>query len=263
MIGRDAEIDQVIEILMRRRQNNPILIGDAGVGKTAIIEGLAQRIAAGQVPATLRQRVRPARSTSALLQAGASVSGEFEHRLQRRDRGGRGCAGRDASCSSTRPICCRAPAARRARPMPPTCSSRRWPVAGCARSRPRPGPNTSAISRRTRRSRGASSRSRSARPSVDDRRSSSCGSAPSGSRRFTTCGSPRTRWPRRRACRERYVTEPAIARQGDQRARHRLRPRRDRPVVRAAEPGGRRSPLRESRGRDRAARRRLVADDRT
>lgn len=81
VIGREAEIDQVIEILMRRRQNNPILTGDAGVGKTAIIEGLAQRIADGQVPAALTG-VAVLSLDLGLLQAGASVKGEFERRLR-------------------------------------------------------------------------------------------------------------------------------------------------------------------------------------
>ncbi|WP_218943175.1 type VI secretion system ATPase TssH [Sphingomonas sp. R-74633] len=81
VVGRDAEIDQVIEILMRRRQNNPILTGDAGVGKTAVVEGLAQRIAAGQVPEAL-VGVAVRSLDLGLLQAGASVKGEYERRLR-------------------------------------------------------------------------------------------------------------------------------------------------------------------------------------
>jgi type VI secretion system protein VasG len=81
VIGRDGEIDQVIEILMRRRQNNPILTGDAGVGKTAVVEGLAQRIAAGQVPEALAG-VAVRSLDLGLLQAGASVKGEYERRLR-------------------------------------------------------------------------------------------------------------------------------------------------------------------------------------
>ena len=79
--GRDAEIRQVIDILMRRRQNNPLLAGEAGVGKTAVVEGLALRIAEGDVPAALR-KVRLRTLDLALLQAGAGVKGEFEHRLK-------------------------------------------------------------------------------------------------------------------------------------------------------------------------------------
>ncbi len=81
VIGRDAEIRQAIDILMRRRQNNPILTGEAGVGKTAVVEGLALRIAAGDVPLPL-QGVALHVLDLGLLQAGASVKGEFENRLK-------------------------------------------------------------------------------------------------------------------------------------------------------------------------------------
>ncbi|CAH0279288.1 Chaperone protein ClpB [Massilia sp. Bi118] len=81
VIGRDAEIRQVIDILMRRRQNNPILTGEAGVGKTAVVEGLALRIAEGDVPDVLRG-VEIHTLDMGLLQAGASVKGEFENRLK-------------------------------------------------------------------------------------------------------------------------------------------------------------------------------------
>jgi type VI secretion system protein VasG len=81
VIGRDAEIRQVIDILMRRRQNNPILTGEAGVGKTAVVEGLALRIAEGAVPEVLRG-VEIHTLDMGLLQAGASVKGEFENRLK-------------------------------------------------------------------------------------------------------------------------------------------------------------------------------------
>ena len=79
--GRDDEIRQVIDVLMRRRQNNPILTGEAGVGKTAVVEGLAQRIAAGDVPPPLRN-VRLCALDIGLMQAGASMKGEFEQRLR-------------------------------------------------------------------------------------------------------------------------------------------------------------------------------------
>ncbi|MDB5800633.1 MAG: clpV [Rhodocyclales bacterium] len=81
VIGRDTEIRQVIDILMRRRQNNPILTGEAGVGKTAVVEGLALRIATGDVPPPL-QGVSLHSLDMGLLQAGASVKGEFENRLK-------------------------------------------------------------------------------------------------------------------------------------------------------------------------------------
>lgn len=79
--GRDMEIRQLIDVLLRRRQNNPILTGEAGVGKTAVVEGFAQRIVQGQVPpALLNVTVRSL--DLALLQAGAGVKGEFENRLK-------------------------------------------------------------------------------------------------------------------------------------------------------------------------------------
>lgn len=79
--GRDAEIRQIIDILMRRRQNNPILTGEAGVGKTAVVEGFALRIAKGDVPPAL-QGVQVRVLDVGLLQAGASMKGEFEQRLR-------------------------------------------------------------------------------------------------------------------------------------------------------------------------------------
>ncbi|WP_137171867.1 type VI secretion system ATPase TssH [Massilia sp. HP4] len=81
VIGRDMEIRQTIDILMRRRQNNPILTGEAGVGKTAVVEGLALRIAQGDVPDVLKG-VEIHTLDMGLLQAGASVKGEFENRLK-------------------------------------------------------------------------------------------------------------------------------------------------------------------------------------
>ena len=81
VLGRDREIRQVVDILMRRRQNNPILTGEAGVGKTAVVEGFALRIAHGDVPPPLKN-VSLRSLDLALLQAGAGVKGEFENRLK-------------------------------------------------------------------------------------------------------------------------------------------------------------------------------------
>jgi type VI secretion system protein VasG len=81
VVGRDEEIRQIIDILMRRRQNNPILTGEAGVGKTAVVEGFARRIASGDVPPALKD-VALRTLDVGLLQAGASMKGEFEQRLR-------------------------------------------------------------------------------------------------------------------------------------------------------------------------------------
>ena len=81
ILGRDAEIRQIIDVLMRRRQNNPILTGEAGVGKTAVVEGFAQHVASGDVPPPLRG-VRVLVLDVGLMQAGASMKGEFEQRLR-------------------------------------------------------------------------------------------------------------------------------------------------------------------------------------
>jgi type VI secretion system protein VasG len=81
VVGRDPEIRQIVDVLMRRRQNNPILTGEAGVGKTAVVEGLALRIAEGDVPPPLKA-VSLRMLDIGLLQAGASVKGEFERRLR-------------------------------------------------------------------------------------------------------------------------------------------------------------------------------------
>ncbi|HTM76527.1 MAG TPA: Clp protease N-terminal domain-containing protein, partial [Devosia sp.] len=81
VVGRDDEIRQVIDVLLRRRQNNPILTGEAGVGKTAVAEGFALRLASGDVPPQLKG-VRLHALDIGLMQAGASMKGEFEQRLR-------------------------------------------------------------------------------------------------------------------------------------------------------------------------------------
>ena len=157
VFGREAEVRQVVDILCRRRKNNPIIVGEPGVGKTALVEGLALRIAQGDVPAQLKRRAT-ARPRPRGAAGGRWREGGVREPAPRRHHRGEGVArahrplhrrgahdhrrGRAARGSGTRQI----------------FSSRPSRAASCARSRRPPGPSTSATSRRTPRSSGAFSR---------------------------------------------------------------------------------------------------------
>jgi len=129
VIGRDEEIRRVIQVLSRRTKNNPVLIGEPGVGKTAIIEGLARRIVEGDVPEGLKNKRVVSLDLGAMI-AGAKYRGEFEDRLK-------------AVIKEVE-----APERRRERWMLPTSSSPLWPAASCARSGPRPSMSIRSTSKR-------------------------------------------------------------------------------------------------------------------
>jgi type VI secretion system protein VasG len=152
VFGRDREIRQMIDILARRRKNNPIVVGEAGVGKTAVVEGLALRIVQGDVPDLLKNMDMLSLDLG-LLQAGAGVRGEFEHRLK---------SVIDEVKASAKPIILFIDEAHMlvgsgSMQGMGDAANLRWPAANCARS-PRPlGLNTKSTSKRMRHWRGASS----------------------------------------------------------------------------------------------------------
>ncbi len=183
--GRDREMRRVMTVLGRRQKNNPVLIGEPGVGKTAIVEGIARRIAEGNVPATLRN-ARIISLNMGSMVAGAMFRGQFEERIKQHDRGGPTRIPM-SSCSSTSCIPSSARALPRARSARPICSSRRWRVASCARLARRPWTSIASTSRRTPRWSAASSRCwwmshPSRRPSPCCRRCASTTSAHHGVR---------------------------------------------------------------------------------
>ena len=146
MIGREREIERAIQILCRRTKNNPVLLGEAGVGKTAIVEGFAQRVVDGNVPELLTDK-RIVVLDLAMMVAGTKYRGQFEERIKAVMNEVR--RAKNTSCSST--SCTRwwVPAGPKGPSTPPTCSSRRWLAAKfSASARPR-WTNTASTSRKT------------------------------------------------------------------------------------------------------------------
>ena len=188
VIGRDKEIERVIQILCRKTKNNPALIGEPGVGKTAIAEGLAQRIVAGDVPDILLNKRLLTLDIGSLV-AGTKYRGEFEERLKKIIEELRNT--NDASSSSTSSTRSSAPAPPKARSTPPTSSSRRSRAASSSASARRRSTSTASTSSATRPSSAASSRSwsrsrPSRRPSRSSRASASATSSTTRSRSRTT-----------------------------------------------------------------------------
>jgi ATP-dependent Clp protease ATP-binding subunit ClpC len=147
VIGREKEIERVMQVLSRRTKNNPVLVGEPGVGKTAVVEGLAQSIVKNEVPETLRDKQVYTLDMGSLV-AGSRYRGDFEERLKKVLKEIRWWA--------------RVPP--RARSTPPRSSSRCWPAASCRRSARPPPTSTASTSRRTPPWSAGSSRCRSRNP---------------------------------------------------------------------------------------------------
>ena len=198
VIGRDEEIRRVIQILSRRTKNNPVLIGQPGVGKTAIVEGLAQRIVRGDVPEGLKGKRVVTLDMGALV-AGAKYRGEFEERLKAVLKAVQDAAGRDHPVHRRAAHRGRRGRRRGRHGREQSAEARCWPGASCTASARRRSTSTRSTSRRTRRWSAGSSPSRwtSRRWRT---RSRSCAGSGSATRSTTASASRTRRWWRPPCC---------------------------------------------------------------
>ena len=194
VIGREKEIERVMQVLSRRTKNNPVLIGEPGVGKTAVVEGLAQAIVHGEVPETLKDKQLYTLDLGSLV-AGSRYRGDFEERLKKvlKEINTRGDIILFIDELHT---LVGAGAAEGAIDAASASSSRSWPAVSCRPSAPPHSTSTASTSRRTPPWSAGSSRCRSAsrRSSTPSRFSRVCATA---TRRTTGCRSPMARLPPR------------------------------------------------------------------
>ena len=163
LIGRRYELMEMVRILERTEKNNPLLIGEAGVGKTMIVKGLAQRMASGNINSALLRGKRLIEIHLNSVLAGTTFRGEFE-RAPGRHYPGSAESPRTSRFFSTKSTPSWAPGRPEGASMPPPSSSPTWQAASCAASVPRRSPNTANISNPMPRSTGGSSPSSSRSP---------------------------------------------------------------------------------------------------
>ncbi len=202
LIGRESEISRTIQVLCRRQKNNPLFVGDAGVGKTAIAEGLARRIIHGEVPDVLKGATVFALDMGSLI-AGTRYRGDFEERLKNVVKELEAYPGAIMFIDEIHTVI-GAGATAAARWTPPICSSRRSRPARCAASARPPTRNTASISRRTAPWCAGSRRSTSTSPRSRTRSTSSRGSS-AISRTITSSATPARPSRRRWSCRRSYI----------------------------------------------------------